>query len=191
MRLWLLLALAPLTGCFLRPAVRRVDADYRSQEAYGSAHWGMTQVELRQVVPDLQVCGSGLLCREELLKERPAQVTYELPAGRLERVRLRVASADPQADFERFRTDLTQEYGPRAPLTSARVRVGPYAVVALMDAVGGVYKPILGPFSSTEQGWATPETELRLAFGGPPAGWLELTLSSRMLVNPKVSLEGP
>jgi hypothetical protein len=181
-----------LAGCMLRPSVRRLNPDYRSQEAYGAAHWGMTPAELESVVPDLQPCGIGALCRDEMLKDKPARVTYELPSDQLMIVRLKVPSTDPQADFEKFRHDLTEQYGPRSQLTAARVRVGPYAVVALMDAVGGVYKPILGPFSATEQGWTTPETELRLARGQEVGGgWLELTLTSRMLARPSVSLETP
>jgi hypothetical protein len=183
--------LLPCSACFLRPAVRPVSPAYRSQESYGTAHWGMTHDELAQAVADLAPCGSERFCRDEVLKEHPARVSYELLDDRLIRVRLRVASTQPQADYEQFRKELTQEYGPRSELSSARIRVGQYAVVALMDAVGGVYKPILGPWSPSDQGWATPETEMRLASGPSPQGWLELTLTSRYLAGTKVTLEGP
>jgi hypothetical protein len=183
--------LLTLTGCFLRPAVMPVSPEYRSQEAYGGAHWGMTEEELIGVAPDLARCGDGLFCREERLKERPAQVTYELSRGRLSRVRLKVESTDPKADLERFRQELTEEYGPRAQLGSARLRVGPYAVVALMDAVGGVYKPILGPLAPNDEGWTTPETEMRLVAPELPNHWLELTLSSRLLARAQFNVEAP
>lgn len=153
MRLATLAALAlPCGACVWSAPAQRDGSDYRSREAYGPAHWGMTSEELRDAVADLSTCGTDRLCRDETLGGRAAHVSYELYRGHLAQVRVQVDSVAADADFRKLQGELSAVYG--TPLPKAAL--------------------------ATE--WMTPESELWLIAARAPRPWLQLTLSSRVLL---------
>lgn len=169
-----------LAACALPNGSVRLLPEYRSEEIYGVARWGMAHEELRSAIGDLVACGEHLLCRDESMRGRLAHVTYGLPRGQLAYVAMQFESPTPAADFEALRAELAQVYGtPLAP-TDAEQVVQNLAAVA--SALLGRDIGALGlPLAWGRALWKTKESEVLLVSPNAPSPALRLILSSRIL----------
>jgi hypothetical protein len=109
-----------LSGCAGDRALDRRDAlraheegldAYRSAEGFGTVRWGMTQDEVRALLPDAVEVEPGLLVRNESVEGRPGQVAYVFEQGHLSRAVARLRPNDVTDGFDDLRDRLRKHFG--------------------------------------------------------------------------------